>query len=125
MLSAGYYDAYYTKGQKVRRQIKDKTNEIFESYDFILSPTTPHTAFEIDRKTADPTVMYLEDIFTVQANIVGCCAVSLPTGKHSNGLPFRNSNNGSKFQRPRIISFFASDNEQIIVHNLIRTFSNY
>lgn len=88
VLSAGYYDAYYTKGQKVRRLLQDKTNDIFESYDFILSPTTPHTAFEIDRKTTDPTVMYLEDIFTVQANIVGCCAISLPTGEHSNGLPF-------------------------------------
>ena len=88
VLSAGYYDAYYTKGQKVRRLLQDKTNEIFESYDFILSPTTPHTAFEIDRETADLTVMYLEDIFTVQANIVGCCAISLPTGEHSNGLPF-------------------------------------
>ncbi|MBC8464268.1 MAG: Asp-tRNA(Asn)/Glu-tRNA(Gln) amidotransferase subunit GatA, partial [Bacteroidetes bacterium] len=80
--------AYYTKGQKVRRMLQEKTNEIFEKYDFILSPTTPHTAFEIDRKSTDPTVMYLEDIFTVQANIVGCPAISLPTGKHSNGLPF-------------------------------------
>lgn len=88
VLSAGYYDAYYTKGQKVRRMLQEKTNEIFEKYDFILSPTTPHTAFEIDRKSTDPTVMYLEDIFTVQANIVGCPAISLPTGKHSNGLPF-------------------------------------
>lgn len=88
VLSAGYYDAYYRKGQKVRRLLQDKTNDIFESYDFILSPTTPHTAFEIGRKTTDPTEMYLEDIFTVQANIVGCCAISLPTGKHSNGLPF-------------------------------------
>ena len=88
VLSAGYYDAYYTKAQKVRRLLQDKTNDIFESYDFILSPTTPHTAFATDRKTTDPTVMYLEDIFTVQANIIGCCAVSLPTGVHSNGLPF-------------------------------------
>ncbi len=88
VLSAGYYDAYYTKGQEVRRMLQEKTNEIFEEYNFILSPTTPHTAFEIDRKCADPTVMYLEDIFTVQANIVGCPAISLPTGTHSNGLPF-------------------------------------
>ena len=105
VLSAGYYDAYYTKGQKVRRQIKDKTNEIFESYDFILSPTTPHTAFEIDRKTADPTVMYLEDIFTVQANIVGCCAVSLPTGKHSNGLPFGIQIMGQNFKDQELLAF--------------------
>ena len=105
VLSAGYYDAYYTKGQKVRRLLQDKTNEIFESYDFILSPTTPHTAFEIDRETADPTVMYLEDIFTVQANIVGCCAVSLPTGKHSNGLPFGIQLMGPNFKDKELLAF--------------------
>jgi aspartyl-tRNA(Asn)/glutamyl-tRNA(Gln) amidotransferase subunit A len=88
VLSAGYYDAYYTKGQQVRRLLQDKTNELFADYDFILSPTSPHTAFELGRESNDPTVMYLEDIFTVQANIVGCCAISLPTGTHSNGLPF-------------------------------------
>ncbi len=105
VLSAGYYDAYYTKGQKVRRLIQAKTNEIFESYDFILSPTTPHTAFEIDRETTDPTVMYLEDIFTVQANIVGCCAVSLPTGKHSNGLPFGIQLMGPNFKDLELLAF--------------------
>lgn len=88
VLSAGYYDAYYSKAQKARRLISEHTNKIFKEYDFILSPTTPHTAFDLNRKTADPTVMYLEDIFTVQANIVGCCAISLPMGQHSNGLPF-------------------------------------
>ena len=88
VLSAGYYDAYYSKAQKARRLISENTNKIFKEYDFILSPTTPHTAFDLNRKTADPTVMYLEDIFTVQANIVGCCAISLPMGQHSNGLPF-------------------------------------
>ena len=60
---------------------------MFESYDFIISPTTPHTPFEIDRQNNDPTVMYLEDIFTVQANLSGNPAISLPLGKHSNGLP--------------------------------------
>lgn len=105
VLSAGYYDAYYTKGQKARRLLRDKTNEIFESYDFILSPTTPHTAFEIDRETADPTVMYLEDIFTVQANIVGCCAISLPTGKHSNGLPFGVQLMGPNFKDKELLAF--------------------
>lgn len=87
VLSSGYYDAYYTKAQKARRFVKDKTQEIFKDYDFILSPTTPHTAFPLDRKDADPTVMYLEDIFTAQANITGMPAISLPLGKHSNGLP--------------------------------------
>ena len=105
VLSEGYYDAYYTKAQKVRRLLQDKTNEIFESFDFILSPATPHTAFDIDRETADPTVMYLEDIFTVQANIVGCCAVSLPTGKHSNGLPFGIQLMGPNFKDQELLAF--------------------
>ena len=87
VLSAGYYDAYFTKAQKIRRLIKDKTNEMFEEYDFVVSPTTPHTPFEIGKKQTDPTVMYLEDIFTVQANLAGNPAISLPLGKHSNGLP--------------------------------------
>ena len=105
VLSSGYYDAYYNKGQKVRRILQDKTNNIFKSYDFILSPTTPHTAFEIDRETADPTIMYLEDIFTVQANIVGCCAVSLPTGRHSNGLPFGIQLMGPNFNDKELLAF--------------------
>lgn len=88
VLSSGYYDAYYGKAQKARRLIKDETDKIFEDYDFILSPTSPHTAFDIGREKSDPTVMYLEDIFTVQANICGTPAVSLPLGKHSNGLPY-------------------------------------
>ena len=88
VLSAGYYDAYYTKAQKVRRLLLDKTLAIFESCDFILSPTSPHTALEIGKTYDEPTQLYLEDIFTVHANIVGIPAVSLPTGTHSNGLPF-------------------------------------
>ncbi|RYY19464.1 MAG: Asp-tRNA(Asn)/Glu-tRNA(Gln) amidotransferase subunit GatA, partial [Sphingobacteriaceae bacterium] len=67
VLSSGYYDAYYTKAQKVRRLIKDKTNEILSNYDFILMPTTPTAAFNIGEIVKDPIVMYLEDIFTVQA----------------------------------------------------------
>jgi aspartyl-tRNA(Asn)/glutamyl-tRNA(Gln) amidotransferase subunit A len=87
VLSAGYYDAYYSKGQKVRRIIHEKTEEIFNTYDFILTPSTPGTAFEFGKNSADPIKMYLEDIFTVQANIAGVPAISVPCGKHSNGLP--------------------------------------
>ena len=88
VLSAGYYDAYYTKAQKVRRLLLNKTHAIFEKCDFILSPTSPHTALEIGKTYDDPTKLYLEDIFTVHANIVGIPAVSLPTGMHTNGMPF-------------------------------------
>ncbi len=87
VLSAGYYDAYYSKGQKVRKIIHEKTNDIFKNYDFILTPSTPGTAFEFGKNSADPIKMYLEDIFTVQANIAGIPAISVPCGTHSNGLP--------------------------------------
>ena len=87
VLSAGYYDAYYSKAQKVRNKIRQKTREILSEYDFIVTPSTPGTAFEFGKNSADPIKMYLEDIFTVQANIVGCPAISVPNGLHSNGLP--------------------------------------
>lgn len=87
VLSHGYYDAYYTKGQKVRRVLQNKTNEILSSYDCILTPTTPSTAFELNA-VKDPIQMYLQDIFTVHANLTGNPALSIPLGKHSNGLPF-------------------------------------
>jgi len=87
VLSHGYYDAYYTKGQKVRRVLKNKTDEIFKSYDVVLLPTTPSTAFELNAVN-DPIQMYLQDIFTVHANLTGNPAISLPLGDHSNGLPF-------------------------------------
>lgn len=87
VLSAGYYDAYYSKGQKVRKLLQEKTFEILKNYDFIITPSTPGTAFEFGKNSADPIKMYLEDIFTVQANIAGVPAISVPCGNHSNGLP--------------------------------------
>jgi len=87
VLSAGYYDAYYNKGQKVRRLIQNKTKQILAEYDLIITPSTPGTAFEFGKNSADPIKMYLEDIFTVQANIAGVPAISVPCGTHSNGLP--------------------------------------
>ncbi|MCH2232820.1 MAG: Asp-tRNA(Asn)/Glu-tRNA(Gln) amidotransferase subunit GatA [Crocinitomicaceae bacterium] len=88
VLSQGYYDAYYTKAQKVRRLIQDKTKEIFKDYDFIISPTTPDVAFEFGANSADPITMYLQDIFTVQANLAGNPAISLPLSEDENGMPF-------------------------------------
>lgn len=88
VLSAGYYDAYYSKGQRVRRLLREKTEAILANYNAILLPTTPGTAFEFGANSADPIKMYLEDIFTVQANLTGMPAISVPAGKHSNGLPF-------------------------------------
>jgi aspartyl-tRNA(Asn)/glutamyl-tRNA(Gln) amidotransferase subunit A len=88
VLSAGYYDAYYSKGQKVRRLLRDKTYEILKTYDCIVLPTTPGPAFEFGANSADPIKMYLEDIFTVQANLTGIPAVSVPAGATKAGLPF-------------------------------------
>lgn len=87
VLSAGYYDAYYTKAQKVRRLVKEATDEIFTSADFILVPSTPGTAFKFGQNSNDPITMYLEDLFTVQANITGHPAISVPVAKDNNGLP--------------------------------------
>jgi aspartyl-tRNA(Asn)/glutamyl-tRNA(Gln) amidotransferase subunit A len=88
VLSAGYYDAYFTKAQKVRKLLTDKIQLIFKDFDFILLPTSPVTAFKTGEKMEDPVAMYLADIYTVMANLVGIPAVSLPLFKHSNGMPF-------------------------------------
>jgi aspartyl-tRNA(Asn)/glutamyl-tRNA(Gln) amidotransferase subunit A len=87
VLSAGYYDAYYAKAQEVRRLIRQKTDKLLEEYDFILTPTAPEPAFPIGRKEKDPVLMYLYDIFTVQASLAGVPAISLPAGTTSTGLP--------------------------------------
>jgi aspartyl-tRNA(Asn)/glutamyl-tRNA(Gln) amidotransferase subunit A len=86
VLSASYYDAYYTKAQRVRRLIKEKTDELLRQYDFLVLPTTPTTAFKIGEKQ-DPVSMYLADIFTVQASLAGVPAISIPAGEDAEGLP--------------------------------------
>jgi aspartyl-tRNA(Asn)/glutamyl-tRNA(Gln) amidotransferase subunit A len=87
VLSAGYYEAYYARAQKLRRVLRDKTMEIFKDYDLILTPTTPNVAFEIGA-IADPVAMYLEDIFTVHANLAGIPAISIPAGQNKENMPF-------------------------------------
>ncbi len=88
VLSAGYYDAYFTGAQKVRKILTEKISLIFNEFDFILLPTSPVTAFKAGEKMEDPIAMYLADIYTVMANLVGIPAISLPVFKHSNGMPF-------------------------------------
>lgn len=104
VLSHGYYDAYYTKGQKVRRVLQNKTNEIFQQYDIVLLPTTPSTAFELNA-VKDPISMYLQDIFTVHANLTGNPAISLPLGKHSNGMPFGVQLMANHFDEKQLFNF--------------------
>jgi aspartyl-tRNA(Asn)/glutamyl-tRNA(Gln) amidotransferase subunit A len=105
VLSTGYYDAYYARGQKVRRIFVEKTNEILKNYDLILLPSTPGTAFPFGQNDLDPVKMYLEDIFTVQANITGLPAISLPLGKHSNGLPFGVQLMARKYDEMNLLAF--------------------
>jgi aspartyl-tRNA(Asn)/glutamyl-tRNA(Gln) amidotransferase subunit A len=87
VLSAGYYDAYYIKAQKVRTLIKRDFDQAFETVDAILTPTTPNVAFPIGDKIDDPLEMYLNDILTVPANMAGLPGISIPAGLSSTGLP--------------------------------------
>ncbi len=87
VLSHGYYDAYYRKAVQVRESIKEEFSEIFKIVDVIATPTSPTSAFKLGEKSQDPLSMYLADIFTVPANIVGIPAISMPNGKDSLGLP--------------------------------------
>ena len=86
-LSAGYYDAYYLKAQKVRRLIRNDFDEAFKSVDAILTPATPSAAFPLGVKQADPITMYLNDVFTVPANLAGIPGMSVPAGVNADGLP--------------------------------------
>lgn len=88
VLSAGYYDAYFTKAQQVRRKLKDRANAIFSECDMLIMPTVPTTAFAINDFQKDPIAMYLADIYTVFANLVGIPGISVPIFKHSNNMPF-------------------------------------
>lgn len=87
VLSSGYYDAYYSKAQKVRALVKKDYQIAFEQCDAILTPTAPSVAFKIGEKSDDPLAMYLSDIYTVSANLAGVPAVSIPCGLSSEGLP--------------------------------------
>lgn len=86
-LSAGYYDAYYLRGQKVRTLIKNDFDKVFSEFDAVISPTAPTTAFKIGEKASDPLSMYLSDIYTISANLAGIPALSLPCGFSKNNLP--------------------------------------
>jgi len=88
VLSAGYYDAYFTKAQQVRQLLTAKTKLVFNTYDAIILPTSPSPAFRLGEKLDDPISMYLADIFTVFANLTGIPSISIPLFWHSNGIPF-------------------------------------
>lgn len=108
VLSAGYYDAYYTKAQKVRRLLKEKTDAIFRDYDFIMMPAAPTTAWKLGDKSADPVEMYLADIFTVQANMAGIPAICIPAGADETGLPIGMQLMGPKFAEAALLSLASA-----------------
>ncbi len=105
VLSAGYYDAYYTKAQKVRRLIRNWTYSVFENADFIITPTSPHAAFKFGSKTDDPVAMYLEDIFTVHANLSGIPGISIPMGTNKENMPLGLQLMTPAFEEAKLLSF--------------------
>ncbi|MBI3061444.1 MAG: Asp-tRNA(Asn)/Glu-tRNA(Gln) amidotransferase subunit GatA [Deltaproteobacteria bacterium] len=109
-LSAGYYDAYYLKAQKVRALIKRDFAEAFRKCDAIVTPTAPTTAFKIGEKTQDPLQMYLSDIFTISVNLAGLPGLSLPCGFDGDGLPIGMQIIGKHFDEATILKLaFASE----------------
>ncbi|HRE40758.1 MAG TPA: Asp-tRNA(Asn)/Glu-tRNA(Gln) amidotransferase subunit GatA [Ignavibacteria bacterium] len=103
VLSSGYYDAYYKKGQKMRRKITEDFENAFKEVDYIISPTTPTTAFKLGEKNDDPLAMYLNDIYTASVNLAAIPAISVPAGNDSNGLPFGIQIMGKKFDEAGLL----------------------
>ena len=87
VLSAGYYDAYYARAQRLRTLIKRDFDQAYEKCDVLLTPATPSPAFAVGAKTTDPLEMYLQDVFTVTVNLAGLPGISVPAGLTDNGLP--------------------------------------
>ncbi len=114
VLSASYYDAYYTKAQQVRRMIRDETKLILDEYDFIVMPVTPTTAFKLGEHTAHPLEMYLADLFTVQASVSGLPAISIPNGSDEMGLPIGFQVIANDFEEDRLLAFTKHINESVI-----------
>ncbi len=102
-LSAGYYDAYYLKAQKVRTLIYQGFQNAFNEVDFLITPVTPETAFKLGEKTDDPIKMYLSDIFTIAVNLAGLPAISVPCGFDSKGLPIGVQLIGKAFDEETIL----------------------
>ncbi|MGB1088878.1 MAG: amidase family protein, partial [Alphaproteobacteria bacterium] len=108
VLSAGYYDAYYTKAQQIRTLITQDFTQAFEKVDAILTPTTPSSAFAIGSKSDDPVEMYLNDVFTVPANLAGLPGLSLPAALDKKGLPLGLQVIGKSFDEETVVSLGAA-----------------
>lgn len=102
-LSSGYYDAYYKKAQQVRGLIRKEFSDLFKTYDLILSPVAPTTAWKLGEKSKDPLEMYMEDVYTVPINIAGVPAISVPCGKDASGMPVGMQLIGKPFDEKTLI----------------------
>ncbi len=116
VLSAGYYDAYYLKAQRVRRLIKQDFVTAFEQCDVILGPVAPTPAWKLGEKTADPTAMYLADIYTIPVNLAGLPAIAMPAG-FTGGLPVGVQLIGNYFSEPKLLNV-AHQYQQATDHHL-------
>lgn len=105
VLSAGYYDAYYSRAQKVRNILTQKIKQIFQEHDFILMPTAPTVPFKFGEKTSNPVEMYLADIYTVMANLAGVPGISLPLAEDKNALPIGIQLMAGHFQEEKLLAF--------------------
>lgn len=108
VLSAGYFDAYFTKAQQVRQKLVDLTNDLFSKYEILVSPTVPSPAFKLGANNHSATEMFLADIYTVYANLVGIPAISIPLFKHSNGMPFGLQVMTAAFNEEQLLQFSAA-----------------
>ncbi len=114
VLSAGYYDAYYRKAQKVRRLIKEDFNKAFDDVDIILTPTSPSVAFNIGEKSKDPLQMYLSDIYTTSANLAGIAGLNIPIGSDAEGLPIGIQILAKQFDENKIFRFASFLNSSVL-----------
>ncbi len=105
VLSASYHDAYFTKAQKVRRLIKEQTEDLLTKYDYIIMPTTPTTAFKFGEHSGDPVAMYLEDLFTVQASVSGTPSISIPNGEDEDEMPIGLQIIANSFKEAELYAF--------------------
>ena len=104
VLSAGYYDAYYLKAQRVRKLIANDFNEAFKECDLIVTPTAPSAAFPLNQEQDDPIKMYLNDVFTVPASLAGLPGISIPFGKDKNDLPLGIQILGKHFDEQQVLN---------------------
>ena len=111
VLSAGYYDAYYRKAQRVRNLIIQDFNKVFKDVDVILTPTTPSAAFEVGSQQ-DPISMYMNDVFTVPASLAGLPAMSVPSGLSTNGLPLGLQVIGKQFDEENVLKVASNIEDQ-------------